>query len=87
MPGAEMQGEKMEICKLSLDKRNLSRIIRQHKSVRFSCPEFHIAIQKDVLRPQVFCGRGASFFCLEIPAITGKGVSVVVQPSDFIWRL
>ena len=85
----------MRIYKNPLDKRGFYPIIRQtdrqtdrqHKSVRFSCPEFHIAIQKDVLRPQVFCGRGASFLCLEIPAITGKGVSVVVQPSDFVWRL
>ena len=85
----------MKVYKKGLDKWDLTPIIRQtdrqtdrqHKSVRFSCPEFHIAIQKDVLRPQVFCGRGASFFCLEIPAITGKGVSVVVQPSDFVWRL
>ena len=85
----------MKVYRKGLDKWDLTPIIRQtdrqtdrqHKSVRFSCPEFHIAIQKDVLRPQVFCGRGASFFCLEIPAITGKGVSVVVQPSDFVWRL
>ena len=85
----------MKVYKKGLDKWDLTPIIRQtdrqtdrqHKSVRFSCPEFHIAIQKDVLRPQVFCGRGASFFYLEIPAITGKGVSVVVQPSDFVWRL
>ena len=86
----------MKVYRKGLDKRDLTPIIRQtdrqtdrqqRKSVRFSCPEFHIAIQKDVLRPQVFCGRGASFLCLEIPAITGKGVSVVVQPSDFVWRL
>ena len=81
----------MKVYRKGLDKWDLTPIIRQtdrqHKSVRFSCPEFHIAIQKDVLRPQVFCGRGASFLCLEIPAITGKGVSVVVQPSDFVWRL
>lgn len=81
----------MKVYRKGLDKWDLTPIIRQTdrqgKSVRFSCPEFHIAIQKDVLRPQVFCGRGASFFCLEIPAITGKGVSVVVQPSDFVWRL
>lgn len=78
----------MKVYRKGLDKRDLTPIIRQtDKSVRFSCPEFHIAIQKDVLRPQVFCGRGASFLCLEIPAITGKGVSVVVQPSDFVWRL
>ena len=81
----------MKVYKKGLDKWDLTPIIRQtnrqDKSVRFSCPEFHIAIQKDVLRPQVFCGRGASFLCLEIPAITGKGVSVVVQPSDFVWRL
>ena len=82
----------MKVYRKGLDKWDLTPIIRQtdrqqRKSVRFSCPEFHIAIQKDVLRPQVFCGRGASFFCLEIPAITEKGVSVVVQPSDFVWRL
>lgn len=81
----------MKVYRKGLDKWDLTPIIRQTdrqgKSVRFSCPEFHIAIQKDVLRPQVFCGRGASFLCLEIPAITGKGVSVVVQPSDFVWRL
>ena len=75
----------MKVYRKGLDKWDLTPIIRQ--TDRQTDPEFHIAIQKDVLRPQVFCGRGASFFCLEIPAITGKGVSVVVQPSDFVWRL
>lgn len=28
-PAAEMQGEKMEICKISFDKRDFFRIIRQ----------------------------------------------------------
>ena len=55
----------MEICKLSLDKRNLSRIIRQHKSVRFSCAQvqFHHAVLRGALRPWIFRGRGALFLC------------------------
>ena len=43
-PAAEMQGEKMEICKISLDKRDFFRIIRQTDrqtdKIRKVCPLF-----------------------------------------------
>ena len=60
-------GDRMRIYRKGLDKWALTPIIRQtnrqDKSVSFFCPEFHIAIQKDVLRPRLFRGCGAFFFC------------------------
>lgn len=51
----KVRGEKMKVYRKGLNKWALLPIIgqtdRQDKSVCFFCPEFHVAIQKDVLRP------------------------------------
>ena len=57
---AEMQGETMEICKKSLDKRDLNNIIRQtdrqtdrqDKSVTFFCVQVHHVASRGALRPR-----------------------------------
>ena len=90
---AEMQVEKMEICKISLDKWDLSRIIRQtdrqqHKSVLFSCVQskFHNAVSRGALRPRFFRGRGAPFLRLGGSGVWGEGVSEACIAMKPAWR-
>ena len=82
----------MGIYKISLDKWDLSRIIRQTdrqqqgKSVLFSCvqSEHPNAVSRDVLRPRSFRGRGASFLRFGKPGVWGKGVSaecIAMKPA------
>ena len=82
----------MEIYKISLDKWDLSPIIRQtdrqqqDKSVLFSCVQSELpnAVSRDVLRPRSFRGRGASFLRFGKPGVWGKGVSaecIAMKPS------
>ena len=78
-----MQGKKMEIYKIGLDKRGQSPIIRQadrrqHKSVLFPCAQFYNARSRGALCPRFSRGRGASF------CVFGKGVSeacIAMKPA------
>ena len=65
---AEMQGETMEICKKSLDKRDLNNIIRQTDriSLSFSAARNLIMPELGALRPRFSRGCGAPF-CVERP--------------------
>lgn len=78
----------MGICKIRLDKWDLSPIIRQQqdKSVLFSCVQSGLpnAVSRDVLRPRSFRGRGASFLRFGKPGVWGKGVSaecIAMKPA------
>lgn len=79
---AELQGEAMGIYKISLDKRDLSPIIRQTEQDRislsfFSCVQvqLHNAVSRGALRPRSFRGRGASFLRFGSSGVLGEGVS------------